>query len=500
MAEPKTKSYTNYTVGKWEYTYELYDEKGWVEGSPVDKGWTPRGGLALKNIRHAGHMFANDMRVIGVWVFPKDTERFKPKFLPLGPPYFIQQPLAGHSLPFSPNVSQTIDPPDNFSSFKTESALEIKWVNKDPIFEDGKGKSSKLEIIQSFIFTDYNNTPKHEPSGGLMAARIFPIIKITYGNEDDGYIDSLRIDYRFHLKLDGNLDTKPSEVYSKIIKYNSERNQLKNFPNQAGVFKDEEHVQSVIKVIRTQNRDPNAVFSATEKPLPIEIGSIGLLNGTNIINDHMTGWDNIHWWGYRGKGKPIISAPGGFHAAHLHWRWGFLEQKIAREPQFTSGVPEEVRNYDPKKLLIGGPLVCPTNWIQDVRFAVVKNIESRQPNETNSNLRELSVENFYELFQVSNNPLPDIIENGEDLVMWYSIESKKSTFIEKTSKDSNGKTILSRKRIPAQISGTYFIQGIFFAHEPEPVYSIKNPMVGSAEPLYEPDSKEKILKERKWYR
>ena len=503
-SEPKIKPYKNYKAGGWEYSYELYDERTTIEGSPVDKGWATKGGLVIKDVSHNGYSFAKDIRVVSIWVFPRDTKKFKPKQFVLGAPDFIQQPIKEHTEPFNPNVSKQISAPENFSSYNTESALEVKWVTAKPLFIDGDNHSRHLTVTQTYIFTDYNSEPRHEPSGVLMAARLFPITTIKYDDEEDGYIDSVRIDYRLHLNLDGTLNYKVNEVFNKLIKNNPDRFKLKNFPNQAGVFKDFDSAKSIgYNAFDNKSIDSNVIFAAVEKPLLLEIDGMGLVNSLNKLDDNTSCWDNIHWWGYRGEGQPIISAPGAFHAIHLHWRWGILNQIVGS--QFRSNVPLDVRNYDEKNKFIGGPLVYSSNWIQDVKFAITKNNETRTPNKFNSNLRDLSLENYSTLFNTNNSPEPKNIENADDLILWFSVESKKSTIITKTEKDNKGKETTSLKKVLASVSGKYFIQGMFFAHEPEPnpknLKDLANDLLrGSTGAQYIPDTKPIILKKNKWKR
>jgi hypothetical protein len=82
--------------------------------------------------------------------------------------------------------------------------------------------------------------------------------------------------------------------------------------------------------------------------------------------------NNLHWWG-GGIGKDIISPPGAFHTAHLHWRWGSVSAFAPHggQPQFgPGGVPSSVQG----NVLDGyGVLVDPAIWIQTVRFAVTLN-------------------------------------------------------------------------------------------------------------------------------
>ncbi|MBA2611327.1 MAG: hypothetical protein H0U95_05095 [Bacteroidetes bacterium] len=498
MAEPKIKSYKNATTGGWEYTYDLYDEKGDVDKRRVDKGWVPKGGLAIKNVYHNGYSFAKDIRVVSIWVFPKNTERFEPKQLVLGPPDFIQIPINEHSQPFSPNVQKPLTAPLNFSSFNTESALEVRWVSKEPIFSDKKGKSRHIVITQTYIFTDYNNEPRHEPSGVLTAARLFPITTVFYGNEEDGYIASVRVDYRLHLNLDGTLKYKANEVFSKLIKDNINLIKLKNYPNQAGVFKDKESSAYVNAITIDPVNNPSGkpfidatnIFEAIEKPLLYEIYSNGVIKGSTLLDDQdkQEGWDNIHWWGYRGKAQPIISAPGATHAAHLHWRWGSSAQTFGK--QFKTGNPNlnELIKMNAKGNFIGGPLVDPKVWIQTVRFAVSINKDPFILND--NNFKELSFENFEDLF-IKNNI--ESIENGSDLIMFYSIEAYKEKKIQKNTEGPKY-SITDEHKLLSGISGTYFIQGLFFGHEAEK----KIAEAGSTKPEYVNPSKKGVKKI--WYR
>src|SRR5262249_42096228 len=123
------------------------------------------------------------------------------------------------------------------------------------------------------------------------------------------------------------------------------------------------------------------------------------------------GWDNIHWWGGY-KDYHIPSAPGAFHAAHLHWRWGlrlqtkdkipFIDPKFKGEPQFRGAI-------------LGGPLVDPLILFQDIEFAVVSKTNLPEDITTHSS------ENFKDFFIAAKGNRPDDkISEGDDLALYYS--------------------------------------------------------------------------------
>lgn len=60
-----------------------------------------------------------------------------------------------------------------------------------------------LYIVSTLSVGEYGNDPPHEFSGGLMAARCVPTIWFATA---DPSIQSIRFDYRFHLRTDDNID------------------------------------------------------------------------------------------------------------------------------------------------------------------------------------------------------------------------------------------------------------------------------------------------------
>lgn len=202
---------------------------------------------------------------------------------------------------------------------------------------------------------------------------------------------------------------------------------------------------------------------STEKPLLYEICSKGLVKGSTLLNDttNVQGWDNVHWWGCRGEGNPIISAPGASHAAHLHWRWGLSAQTYGK--QFQSGNPalRELIKTNQAGNFIGGALVDSKIWIQTIKFSVVINSAQFKVDETN--LKKLSTEVFDDLYINKN---LESIEKGNDIVLFYSMEAFKNKVIPKNDRGPKY-SITEGKTLKSGISGNYFIQGLFFGHEPE---------------------------------
>ncbi len=256
-----------------------------------------------------------------------------------------------------------------------------------------------------------------------------------------------------------------------------------------------------------QFQPENVAFNAVEKPLIYENVTMGLHEGVPVWRDDklgpVHGWDNIHWWGGY-KDFHLPSAPGAFHAFHFHWRWGGAIKNTpeGKQKQFSqSGVPTNVlrnqRYYD-----LVGPLVDPKCWIQTIRFAIVKD----------HNYAIETTENFNDKFITT--PVPDLIQDGAPIELWYSIQIHKSTILQQVLKV--GKPLGGTLEV-ASLDGTVFIHGIFFAHESETIVPLKLPFGlktptelpfkikppegrGSQTKEYSPDSEMKIVKERKFIR
>ena len=450
MEETQTVNY----VGNWDFEIDFL----------YPSGELPKGGLTLKNIYHHGYRMAKDIGIAAIWVFPGKKaieEGFEPKKLVLGTEQFRQvdknfAPLQGKYDPETLYNHKKIDNGlYNFEVFKNQIARDFRayWETTEKIFG---ANSQKLRITQKYIFTDYSDTPAHEPTGGINAARLHPLTTVSYPDKNDGYVASIRVDYRLHLNLDtyamltrtgaghGHHSTTIN-IYSRVTK--------DDLNNHVGLFKDLDEPSA--KGIAGAEK---AVFESAEKPIVAEVIGDGLIRGSNIASieritlknterTEQNTWDNIHWWG--AGGNIHASTPGAFHALHIHWRWALSLQ-------------EKDGKFNPSRLVIpnkgedqfvghskGGILTDPNIQNQTIKFAIVKN-------ESIDNIIEShSTENFEDFFEdLPNSPQEIDIkpEGGADIVLYYSSEILSSQFnLNRSSK----------------LEGNIFIHGIFFAHELE---------------------------------
>src|SRR5688500_4130392 len=182
-------------------------------------------------------------------------------------------------------------------------------------------------------------------------------------------LDKIRFDYRLHLFVD---------------RHHSSPTAQPNIGNQAGLFRDEDTAytavvtqgtRTVLRVLPgvgpqfTARGFSATAFAAVEKPLVLEVATLGLHMGTDTYFENRT-WDNVHWWGARGAGAPMISAPGAFHAAHIHWRWG------AAGSSLRSSYPEIDGTGSPIQERIQ---VDPNCWHQTIKVATTQHIPQFDP-------------------------------------------------------------------------------------------------------------------------
>ena len=152
--------------------------------------------------------------------------------------------------------------------------------------------SGKLHITQEYLFTDYGNSPSHEPNGNLRAARLFPLLRFTFSNatKQENTPKYIRIDYRLELFLDQHL-SRPSEA---LLGYGPS-------PGQAGIFADNDDPNTFLAAppIVPPMLGLDNIFDRGEKPLKYEIIGHGLDKGRRAD------WDNIHYW----ANSPIEGTP-----------------------------------------------------------------------------------------------------------------------------------------------------------------------------------------------
>jgi hypothetical protein len=229
---------------------------GWTFDAELDDttGGPPDGGLVLKNIRHDGHNFAHDIRIIGVWINSEeidssgkrlvinepvliilDSKSFKPSSVKTLKPETVTRTFhirGGYPAWRFPDTTMTrtfdylqeVDTALSFSDyFKTPGGNYVAYglaVEYDApnLFADRNFRNCEyagLSIEQNFLFARYSNQPPHEPSGALSAARFHPLVSYKLSpnsacdrNKTYTRIVSLRFDFRLYLYLDTYLKDK----------------------------------------------------------------------------------------------------------------------------------------------------------------------------------------------------------------------------------------------------------------------------------------------------
>jgi hypothetical protein len=503
----------------------------WSFTCPTDPGDTPpAGGIVLQQVTHEGHNFAKDIRVIGVRIA---TELVAPSGAVVpnstAEKLYILDAATFSVSPINKLIPTRTYNPTNTKPFDdlkgSDQALEFARYFNDPKDAAGNyvgyGVSAKydapallaslpnsefsgLTIEQIFLFSRYAADPPHEPSGGLTAARCFPMIHYRFTKnasfdktKPGTRVGRIRFDYRLHLFLDRHHDAQTNATLAQL-------------GNQAGVFADSDTALGTAAAgfgsgfqnlfVWGAPTVPTAVshgaFDAVEKPLLFEIVTLGLGQGFPKYRISTPGgtprtvrcWDNVHWWGGRGPNAPLISAPGAFHCAHMHWRWGAAARPaVGGDPRFNPTTwPTGMVNPDVKGMW--GPLLDPKIWIQSLRVAVVKN-EPRLDPTRGAALSSLSTANWQALFDRGVRP-PDPIAAGEDIVLWFSAEVHRSVEILVPGGTAPARTYLSEG------AGTIFIHGLFFSHDAERT----GLTIGSTARAYRPTGEAALRSSRQWSR
>lgn len=501
----------------------------------------------LSDIKHDGHSFAKELRVLGIWAniatvdMKSGLTKFENKFYPFndetdknGKKFAIsdvqvincqptKKPKSESVLKFLKTKSQEAMA---FSSYFERNganaigfAISVKYVCNDLFYDEMNCKHRGISVEQIFLFSRYSNIPAHEPTGCLSAARCHPMVKYrlldnTLHDPADSQfskISSLRFDYRIHLCVD--------EIYGERSLNG------KSGGNQAGLFADGDNrydpvraVKGLISFVSTLwskfERDgplgfpseivtavnsgvSKGLFSAVEKPLALEIVAPGLIKGfpyftisAGIETETVQCWDNLHWWGSKGPGGKLISAPGAFHCVHWHWRWGAtaaLQSGAASNVLFN---PQTTRQDGLGSMW--GPLVDPRIYSQTIRMAVIKN--SNISYEADAKL--MSLENWASLFlskyddkNAEKARPPSYLYDGYDIVLWLSITVYDSL-------QNNSAKNYNEKRVIDINHGTVFINGFYFAHDAEKI-SFKK---GDSDPHHWPATLLEIRAAKQWTR
>lgn len=478
----------------------------------------PPGGIVLQDITHDGHNFAKDIRVIGFWVemetvAPGGVVAPLPKqFFLLEAPNFAVSPITvlrpapmtipatGRTFAYLREVDSALD----FGAYFKDSAGNYVAFGVKAEFQAATffSRFTSCELLgltveQIFLFSAYGHDPRHEPSGALSAARCHPMLKYTTSpnpalNRMLPYtrIRNIRFDYRLHLYIDRHHNTATNAGLTQL-------------GNQAGLFADSDSLASTTasaigSTLWNLSRSTGVTrgsFEAVEKPLVLEVTAPGLANGFPLYSSSPASqassavrcWDNVHWWGARGPGAPLISTPGAFHAAHIHWRWGgAASPKVGGNPRFQGSWPSG-QAANPVTGGKWGPVVDPNIWMQTIRIAVVKNDPRLDPARTPAT--NLSRADWKTLFDPGLRAAPADISAGDDIVLWYSVEVPREVTVPGFSTFTPPNyTTTPTTAYQARSPGTVFLSGIFFAHDAE----VTGTFVGSTAPAHRPRSESTI--------
>jgi len=485
-----------YAASGLGWDFELYMDSGGKPGT---------GGLALGNVRHAGHNFAKDLRLVAIWFSVDQVD--KAGTVTSSKKYCRTLSQSSY---FTPGKVRTLEPkpvarPGGKGTFQylkeTDEALNFSGYFKDGENHSAYGVAVQYEapdlfsklsldncefagisVEQIFLFSRYANDPRHEPSAAVTAARFHPIVRYKLTDNprfQKGVpatrISSIRFDYRLHLFIDPHRSDFETPWTG----------------NQAALFADTDignlraigrGLNAVLNPFASRPASGSAAFYAVEKPLVLEVTAPGLIKGISDGRDvvakspppHETvvGWDNVHWWGARFPGAELISSPGAFHAAHVHWRWGSTIGNITT-PGSASG-PQ----FQP-----GQPLVDPDIPVQTIRVAITAG--SRDPNleaTQEAELLAMTEANWEDAFDKGKPP--KTIKDGDDICLWYSAEVHREAIVNKD------------KRLTSKTGGSVFIHGVFFAHDAEQT----GVFVGSRKELYWDRTQADIIKNNVWFR
>jgi hypothetical protein len=500
---------------------------GWSFECTTESGSAPpAGGIVLSNIRHRSNNFAREVRMIGIRLLiaevePSGTVLSRTSLLVvLGPSTFTVGSLqelkpsetaapavAGAGGTFLDRLKAAADELVMLKSYFKDSSgnysgygLRADYTSNATLLERWSNcEISGLNVSQVFLFSNYGKSPPHEPGTVLMAARCHPLTiykMIPNGAVDKSKnfqrIESIRFDYRLHLAIDSVPGTANGAPTPKL--------------NNAGLFRDNDEISlsggaSGVLKGSLAAAGSKAAFAAVEKPLVLEVTAPGLVQGISSFKDasgdHWC-WDNVHWWGNRGSG-PMISTPGAFHAAHMHWRWGSAGSSLRSTIPVidTTGRPAGLAaNTAIKGSAYGSLLVDPRIWIQSIRVAVTENDAALDPTKPGATFSGLSKVDWKTLF-TGLRATPRDIAAGADIVCWYSAEVHRELTVPSWSEFTPPNTTTHPPVTHTnKLEGTVFLHGLFFAHEPE----ITGFGIGDTGAQYWPSSASSIRSAEKWFR
>jgi hypothetical protein len=386
------------------------------------------GGLVLNDVRHDVFSLARDIRVPRLWVSSSSDARNTKSFI-LNTP---AMPAQGGSSVLSGGGSNSSVAP--FNVYRTMFGLGASYKTGAP-YLTGTPNTCDITVGQRYLFCDYGKNPPHEPGAVLEATRLFPLVDFSFppvADPSKPYPDRLRVDYRIDVALDNIGEISLMTYQWRPTAYQDRSN------NKGGVFRDNEDIGLVWPKVTN-------IFAGVEKPLKYEIASWGLLEGDpGQVGSKDRCWDNLHVWpATKNAVTDAVATPGAFHALHCHWRWGGVSgKKLSWISPSSSLLPsagdQQFKGLGWKETL-GGPLLDPRIPKQNLMFAVTKNDPDWAAD------RNPSGEDF--LWQFQGKRAPDVIEKGDDLVVWFSFQ-----------------VFRDEAKLKEAWEGTLFINGLYFGH------------------------------------
>jgi hypothetical protein len=442
-------------------------------GHIIDKGWDLEAcldkerGYTIGNVKHNDHFFAKKISIERIYIQSKrgNVESFSLGESDVNIKITPHKEVRGKSI----NSLPSSDPRGFYTPVL---GLSTTFQTKNPVFNKD---NPRMEFTQEYLFTEYSNTPSHEPSQVLKAARIYPLMRFYYPgiqDNDDPGVDfpiEIRVDYRLHVSLNLLFDEKISKISPNINVGSSK--------NQAGVFSDQEELHEFTGGVKSLFRQPDLIFKRAEKPLQFEVIGEGLKinnqNSPKLRKDssqnkeptsQMGDWDNIHQWPTKGKsGEDLPSTPGTPYASHIHWRWG----KFNAIPSSLVKGGEQYKGVSGA----GTALLDPEIPNESIRFAITKENRTEDINRSIINNKD-NFGGFDDAIKTSKTSLPDSIANGEDLVTWISFTAIRRE--------------ISFKNLNLPWKGAIFANGIFFAHESEKILPIQLSLIGARHQMFVP--------------
>lgn len=312
------------------------------------------------------------------------------------------------------------------STYSYENLFEIDGLNG--------------EFRVRYMFTPYNRDEPHEPTGSLRSSRVYPMVGFTISEPEEieasDQIVAIRVDYDFDIMIRGNhvnpskddIPSKPGSGFQRV-----------------GLWQDQESINMVTAGASTfeymglpmTSLEPafasRGVFSRAEKPLQYEVVAEGLRRGEK------GNWDNIHQWRDVGVNAYPVS-PGTPFALHDHWRWSPSFGDLGTVAYYfnSGGGPQFEGLGQP-----GGPMVDANLPDHSMKVAIVEKATSDL---VLSGDEQSEFEEFEQLF-IAIRPQPLPITFGS-FSIWHSFSAYRDFSLH-----------------PTQFQGTFFVQGLFFAHE-----------------------------------